>query len=49
MDVAAPLALFNIALREFLTMQKEPDKPEQFIAEIDRRSLNLALFLALSN
>jgi hypothetical protein len=49
MDVAAPLAFFNIALREFLPMQKEPDKPEQFIAEIYRRSLNLTFFFALSN
>jgi hypothetical protein len=49
MDIAAPLALFNISLREFFAMQKESDKPEQFITEIDRRSLNLALFLAFSN
>jgi hypothetical protein len=49
MHVAAPLALFDIALREFLSMQKESDEPEQFIAEIGSRSLNLALLLALSN
>jgi hypothetical protein len=49
MHVAAPLALFDIALREFLSMQKEPDKPEQFIAEIDSRSLNLTFFFTLSN
>lgn len=49
MHVTAPLALFDIALREFLSMQKESDEPEQFIAEIDSRSLNLAFLLALSN